>query len=111
MREPVESDTLGDGVERILEAMALPLFTRVHHASSDLVVEAGAWGVDEEDLDRGVSALQGLRAASDGASCPCTAHERIDLSPRLIPYLLPGPQVRSKVGLVLKLRVQRPVSA
>lgn len=83
--DAVDADALDDGVDLLAAAGALALGGAVHDAVADLVVQAAALGVGEDDADAGDAAvaLEEARDARDGAARAGAGDEGVEAAPRL----------------------------
>lgn len=102
----VDAHALDDGVDLLPAARALLLGGAVHDAVADLVVEAAALGVGEDDADAGDAsvALEVARDAGDGAARAGASDEGVEAPAGLRHDLgARGGLVRLVVGRVLEL--------
>mmetsp|Transcript_7894 Transcript_7894/g.23340 ORF Transcript_7894/g.23340 Transcript_7894/m.23340 type:complete len:561 (+) Transcript_7894:330-2012(+) len=108
VRDPIESDPLGEGVVPVPEEGALALLIGVRDPVLHLVVQGRAGGVDEYHPNRRVPLLEVAARSRDRAAGAAGHDERVDPAAGVVPNLLARPGVMHvEVGPVFELIHER----
>ena len=78
LRDAIDSHTFRHGIERVLQALSLRLFFRIHDAARDAIKQPASLRIREKELDRRLPFLQRHPHTRERAPGTARAHKGVE---------------------------------